>query len=518
MSNRGNVNSAKPPDSRGESRNSADADAQSNRKSNEPNEPPPALAPYIPPPVDLLPSQLQEYVHAASESLNVDVAFILLPLLSSLGTAIGNSRAIWLKRGFIQYPVIWTGIVGRSGSRKSPSQHEACFPVMEHEQELMLQNKVATELYEEELVGWERKKPSDRAGCKPEKPPFLACRCDDLTIEVLADILVINPRGVLVQKDELSHFFASFDQYKNARGSDVSRWLSLHTAVSMAVDRRTQDRHYRIAYPHVGITGGIQPKILQRTLTPEYFERGLPARFIFAYPPFRQDKWREATVPDDLHRKVWELFSELWLLQPNNGVPLPLPVEREAKEVFVRFYNQCGVTALKAGEHEEAVWSKLTGYGARLGLIGQLAHTPCAEKISDGAIMEAACRFALWAGNESARIYSELAETPAQREQREFIEFIQSRRGVVTVRDVITYYWPLRNQRDEAEWRLNALVRKGLGKWEDWRPEQGSKGGRPTRVFRVLLSSASAQPGDLRGKNRSFADAGAHNRQNEKCS
>jgi len=33
----------------------------------------------------LLPSVLQEYVIAAAESLNVDVAFILLPLLSSLG-------------------------------------------------------------------------------------------------------------------------------------------------------------------------------------------------------------------------------------------------------------------------------------------------------------------------------------------------------------------------------------------------------------------------------------------------
>ena len=60
----------------------------------------------------LLPACLQEYVIAAAGSLNVDVAYILLPLLSSLGAAIGNSRSIILKRGFIQPPVIWTGIIG----------------------------------------------------------------------------------------------------------------------------------------------------------------------------------------------------------------------------------------------------------------------------------------------------------------------------------------------------------------------------------------------------------------------
>jgi len=57
-------------------------------------------APYVSPPLVLLPSQLQEYIHAAAKSLNMDVAYILLPLLSALGSAIGNSRSILLKPGF----------------------------------------------------------------------------------------------------------------------------------------------------------------------------------------------------------------------------------------------------------------------------------------------------------------------------------------------------------------------------------------------------------------------------------
>jgi hypothetical protein len=440
----------------------------------------------------LLPKVLQDYIHAAAESINVDVAFILLPLLSALGSAIGNSRSILLKRGFIQPPVIWTGNIARSGGRKSPSEQEGCFAVMEYERELMRQNKEAAEIYADELADWESRKKKGH-GSKPEQPSFLTSTCDDLTIEVLADILVMNPRGILVRKDELSHWFASFDQYKNAKGSDVSRWLSLHTAVSLAVDRRTEHRHYRIANPRVNLTGGIQPKILQRVLTPDFFERGLPARFIFAYPPFRQDRWSEATVPDNLRADVLRLFADLWLLQPKAGLPVLLPLSGDAKAFFIDFYDQCGESAAEASEHEEAAWGKLSGYGGRLALIGQLPRDPNA-KVVTGAVMEAACELARWSGNEAARIYAALAETQEQREARELIEFVERRGGAVYEREVMQSFTRLKNNKPRTERELTALVKAGLGIWES--VDHGGGPGRPARKFRLLRLSTSTQFSD----------------------
>ena len=134
----------------------------------EPTEPSQPPAQYVPPPLELLPPQLQDYVYAASEAINVDVSFVFLPLLSAIGAAIGNARSIILKRGFTQPPVIWTGIVGRSGSRKSPSVEAGCFPAMEHERELMRQNKDAQTDYEERLAEWEAKKRKEPE-TKPEK-------------------------------------------------------------------------------------------------------------------------------------------------------------------------------------------------------------------------------------------------------------------------------------------------------------------------------------------------------------
>src|SRR5262249_28960239 len=72
-----------------------------------PTELPRRVVPYAPPPLALFPSLFQDYVYSESESLNVDVSFVFLPLLSAIGAAIGNSRSIILKRGFTQPPVIW---------------------------------------------------------------------------------------------------------------------------------------------------------------------------------------------------------------------------------------------------------------------------------------------------------------------------------------------------------------------------------------------------------------------------
>src|SRR5438477_2196476 len=102
-----------------------------------------APPPYVPPPLALLPALMREYVQAAAEAINVDIGYILLPFLSALGNAIGNARSILLKSDFIQPPIIWTGIIGRSGQRKSPAIDAGCFAVMEHERELMRENKAA---------------------------------------------------------------------------------------------------------------------------------------------------------------------------------------------------------------------------------------------------------------------------------------------------------------------------------------------------------------------------------------
>jgi hypothetical protein len=66
----------------------------------------------------------------------------------------------------------------------------------------------------------------------------------------------------------------------------------------------------------------------------------------------------------------------------------------------------------------------------------------------------------------------------------------------------------LKGQTEKAEMELTALVKSGLGKWEDSKP-MGR--GRPTRVFRVHPASPSPQFPILRGKTPNYGDGDAPN-------
>jgi hypothetical protein len=447
------------------------------------------VEPYTPPPLALLPGVLREYVDAAAESLNVDRAFIMLPLLSALASAIGNSRSILVKRGFTQPPVLWTGPIGRSGQRKSPAIDTGTFPTREREKFLIRCASEHEQEFQKKLTEWEAGAKPER-GPKPEPPTRQTALMDDMTLASLADAMQNNPRGVLVCKDELSQWFTSFDQFTDKKGCELPRWLTLHSGFFFGLDRRDdgkRGRSYRIFNPRVCITGGIQPAVLARCLTQDYFERGLPARFLFAMPPFRRDRWTDAVIPEALTQAVRDLFALLYALDPERDGdeirPAPLPLDDDAKDVYVQFYNQCGELAEQENERGEAAWSKATGTAARLALVGMLANDPMTVTVT-GGIMQAAVELAGWAGHEATRIYQTLGEKPEQSEARRLVEFIQRRGGAVSVRDLTHGIRAYRNQTETAEAALTRLAISHLGQWDSIPPSPN--GGPPTRLFRLL--------------------------------
>ena len=96
--------------------------------------------------------------------------------------------------------------------------------------------------------------------------------------------------------------------------------------------------------------------------------------------------------------------------------------------------------------------------------------------------MTAGIALSRWFGNEARRLYAELDETGADREQRELVELIRLRGGAITSRDLARssrrYRAP--GAADEA---LEALKKAGLGAWEEQTPSPA--GGRPTWTFRL---------------------------------
>src|SRR5262245_55359018 len=79
------------------------------------------LEPFAPFPAEVLPEPIRGYVVEGAKAIGCDASYLALPTLAAVSAIIGNRRSVRLKRGWEEPCVIWTAIVGDSGSLKSPA-------------------------------------------------------------------------------------------------------------------------------------------------------------------------------------------------------------------------------------------------------------------------------------------------------------------------------------------------------------------------------------------------------------
>jgi hypothetical protein len=100
----------------------------------------------------------------------------------------------------------------------------------------------------------------------------------DPTIERLASLLRVKPRGMMLLRDELSGLFSNMARYSG--GSDRPFWLEAWNGGRHVIERVSGS----IVLEHnlVGIVGGFQPDKLARAFTGD--EDGMYARFLYGWP------------------------------------------------------------------------------------------------------------------------------------------------------------------------------------------------------------------------------------------
>ena len=107
--------------------------------------------------------------------------YLALPMLAIAGGAIGASKALAIKRGYVQRALLYAAVVGPPGDGKTPALSQVAGPVHEAQQK-------ARTLYEQEIAVYEadcrrrrsRGKRSPQAGAAaqstPTTPPWKAWR------------------------------------------------------------------------------------------------------------------------------------------------------------------------------------------------------------------------------------------------------------------------------------------------------------------------------------------------------
>lgn len=424
---------------------------------------------YRPFPVDALPSPIREYVSEGAASLGCDPAYIALPVITVCAAAIGNSRTIQLKADWSEPCVVWAAIVGESGTLKSPAWGLAVDPLIELE----------------ELA---RAPSPENKSTRVSITPTSRYVCADTTIERLAEILEDNLRGVLLARDELSGWFGSQTRYKGKQGgTDLPNWLEIHRAGRIIVDRKTGDRRsIRVARAAVSVTGGIQPGVLIRAMTPEFLESGFSARLLMAMPPRKPKKWSDSSVSSDVKRRFSGLLTGLVGLDFDaEGRPHPLGLSPAALNTWKAFYNSWAEEQSQVEGELAAAYSKLEGYAARFALLHHVVtHAGRAEddrvQIEEPSI-RAGILLARWFAREFRRIYGLLAESADARRIRRLLEWIHLRGGRSTAKDLQRSNGRRYPTSEAATRDLDVLVQMKYGKWIDREP--GEVGGRPTRDF-----------------------------------
>ncbi len=319
-------------------------------------------------PVDVFPPPLRDYVIAGSQALGVPADMVAGPLLGFAAGAIGNSRALQVKPGWVVRSIIWLAIIGAPGSGKSPALDYARHP-------LDVLQQTAFETYRAEVATWEEEAAVARSQRPPrelpEKPVLAHYFTTDATMEALAFLLGASP-GLAMVRDELVGWVRSHDAYRKA--GDRQNWLSLWPGSPLKVDRRGAGTLY-VPRPTVSVVGGIQPDLLP-ALAPEAGQAdGFIDRFLMSWPEATPTKWTDASVDPEVTTAAETLFSKL-RMSPAPADPFITELSADARHAFAGWYDENAELVTQASGLPAGCYAKYPGQCARIALILHCLHHP----------------------------------------------------------------------------------------------------------------------------------------------
>ena len=474
---------------------------------------PHATPTYTPFPVDVLPEPVRGFVTDAAKALGCDPSYLAMPLLTEVAAGIGNTRRLQIKESWYAVPILWTAIVGESGTLKTPAFKLVMKPVRARQNrafkqyaEALREHKAVHARWEKEMTAWKRcKEDAGEPPPEPEPPTAVRYVVTDTTVEALAPLLQQNPRGLLLACDELAGWFGSFDRYaaKGKAGGDAAKWLSMFNAESFTVDRKTGiPPTIHVPQAALCVTGGIQPGILRRALSDEHRESGLAARLLMTWPPRHAKRWTEADIPPQAEAMLAALFDRIHSLEAVVGEddelrPVIVRLAPDAKAAFIAYYDAHAAEQVELAGDLAAAWSKLEEYAARLALVIHFVRWASGDltlkdpATLDAESMTAGIRLTEWFKGETRRIYAMLHESDDDGDDRRLTEWIAQKGGRVTPREVQMGCRWLRDS-GAAQAALGELVKRGVGAWEtDPKPRSG--GHAPT-YFRLAGHKPSAPP------------------------
>ena len=322
-----------------------------------------------------LPESVRAWICDISERMQVPIEFIAVPAIVAASSLIGRQVGIFpkLNDDWMVIPNLWGMVIAKPGWMKSPAFSEALKPLEKIEghklkvyreekkaadEKLMAYKSILAGMYEElkllsrkgEESSLEQLKHKIALHIQKEPAGTLEPRLktNDATVEKLAILLLDNPNGILVLRDELAGWLSTLQ--KAGREGDREFFLeSWNGFGSYTVDRLSRDTIHLPALC-LSIFGGIQPTKLRDFIVADKFAAdGLIQRFQLMVAPELPKNWSNIDRKPNLaaYEKALQAFHNLQNLQsklpdtlrPKGGLK-GYSWDSEAHECFVSWRKE----------------------------------------------------------------------------------------------------------------------------------------------------------------------------------
>jgi len=318
-------------------------------------------------PLDIFPAPIQSYIKDCNSTLDSNIDYMACSLLWGLSTIIGNSCAIKVKSGWIEYCTIWVAIVGRAGVGKTPSMSMATRPFKKINSDMVLS-------YPKKHKAW-KEAPGDTDEPTPEQ-----LIVNDTTIEALVSLHSKNKNAIGMYRDELDGWVKNMSRYSN--GSDLPFWLSAWSGEGSSSNRKSGDSY--LPKPFIPIIGGIQPAILDTFNTEENKSNGFLDRILLCYPEISIEMYNENEMDqtaidwyDDFVYKFNRILKSNISFDENEDIiPNIFSLDSDAKTEWKNIYNEISEMQNSDDENEymKTMLPKQKSYIPRFILILHLTH------------------------------------------------------------------------------------------------------------------------------------------------
>jgi len=464
----------------------------------------------------MIPAPLRGWLMDIADRMQIPPDFSAAATVVALGSIIGRGCGIYPKRkdDWLVVPNLWGAVVGRPSLMKTPAvseaqrhlvrletearedyQKAACVAEIDKEVVKIRRAAIGVEIKNAVKQGKDIEEARGKlAALQTDEPTRRRYMTQDGTTEKIGELLNENPRGILVNRDELIGWFRSLDRdgRENDRSFYLEAWNGNRGYTYDRIGRGTIDIQATCLSIFGALTPGPLSTYVYQANRGGNGDDGLLQRFqVFVWPD-APTEWKNVDrFPDTAGKqRAWEIFKGLSgeipgaIMEEGGDIPA-LRFSPGGQEVSDEWLSSLMNRLLSDHGMHPAIECHLAKYKSLMPSLGLTFHLVdvVAGITKPGPVSEtAALMAAAWCDyleSHAGRIYG-AATMPGMEAAREIVKHI--RRGAIkdgaTVREIWRHQWSRLTSSEEVKAGLDVLV-----EYEWLTIENITTGGRPTEII-----------------------------------